>query len=330
MLYFVFAGFLFISSAQEYGVTVFGTDSITNEELIANYSSELNTLMSLYNSDRERYYSGKAALEDKLIALDNFVYANVKLFKSYSNEYDFIIDFVENSEASNRLKYREISQQQFDDPDSLIAKWIEYEDLSFDLYYDGEITDMGCPVIHCIWSFNHPKLEPYLHFFNEYAAIHKDKLVNILNKSDSTDYRASASFLLAHSQIEPEELLNALLPSIKDPESVVRNNSMRVIYYIVRAYPNISFDISEVIDALDYPSFTDRNKALVILRSISLDDLSKEELNKLVPILLEILEKKDAHNYRNAHRVLKNLSKKEYPINDITKWKEWGAAILHN
>jgi len=315
-----------VAFAEDYGVTVFGTDIISKEEVVKNCKDELQTLKTLYDSDRDAYKTKKVELESKLLTLGDFAYANVRLFKSYTNDYDFIIDYVETKEANTRLNYRTINTKHFDDPDGLIAKWQEYEELSYQLFKDGEIKDYSCPVIHCLWSFNHPKLEPYLEAINKYAPKHKDELINILNTSESADQRASAAFLLAHAEMSNEELLQTLMPSIRDTESSVRNNSMRVIYYIARAFPDMKFNTSKIIDALDFPSFTDRNKALVILRSIPLDNLNKEDSKRLADILIEILEKKDAHNYKNAHTVIKKWSQKNYGEDDIESWKKWAES----
>jgi len=315
-----------IAFAQDYGVTVFGTDLITKEEVIKNYKNELQTLKTIYDSDREAYKVKKVNLENKLRTLGDFTYVNVHLFKSYTNDYDYIIDYVETKETKTRLNFRTINTKYFDDPDGLIAKWQEYEKLSYQLFKYGEIKDYSCPVIHCLWSFNHPKLEPYLDFFNTYAPKNKEVLVKILNNSESTNQRASVAFLLAHANMSHENLLQTLMLSIRDPEIVVRNNSMRVIYYIVRAFPTIELDTSKIINALDFPSFTDRNKALVILRSIPLTDLKKENSNRLAEILIEIMEKKDAHNYKNAHLVIKKWSQKDFGINNIEDWKKWSKS----
>jgi len=318
------------SFAQEYGITVFGSDLISKDEIIKNYSDELQILKGLYSSDRDKYDTKKVDLEKELMTLGDFAYANIRLFKSYTDNYDFIIDFVETKEARIRLNYRKIDTQHFDDTDGLIAKWMEYEDLSYQLFQDGEIKDYSCPVIHCIWSFNHPKLKPYLDFINEYAPRYKNTLIKILNTSGSSSQRASAAFLLAHSEMNNEDLLKILMPSIRDEESSVRNNSMRVIYYMARAFPNMEFNIPEIIDALDFPSFTDRNKALVILRSLPLNNLKKEDSKRLIDILVEILEKKDAHNYKNAHTVIKKLSQKDYAVDDIKSWENWANYFNKN
>jgi len=325
-VFFITVSTMSISYAQDYGVTVFGTDLISKEEVLKHYTDELQTLKTLYDSDRDAYKTKKEKLEKVLITLGDFAYANVRLFKSFTNDYDFIINYVETKEAKTRLNFRTIKTKHFDDPDGLIAKWIEYEDLSYKLFKDGEIKDYSCPVAHCLWSFNHPKLAPYLEYFNKFTLKSKEVLIQILNTSNSTDYRASAAFLLAHSQMSNEDLLKTLMPSTHDSESAVRNNSMRVIYYIARAFPDMEFNISKIIDALDFPSFTDRNKALVILRSIPLDNLSKEDSKRLADILIEILQKKDAHNYKNAHTVIKKWSQKNYDVNDIDSWKKWAES----
>ena len=103
---------------------------------------------------------------------------------------------------------------------------------------------------------------------------------------------------------------------------------MRVIYYIVKAFPDSEIDLSMVVRALDYPSFTDRNKALVILRSLPLDHLNEEDAQRMISILLEVIEKNDAHNYRNAHQVLKNMSGLDYASDDLGSWQKWAMDFL--
>lgn len=308
---------------QSYNITAFGTNTITSEEILEDYSELLDTLLTLHTNDRELYLSERDKFADLLKSKGDFSFVNVYRFRSYSGNISFIIDFVERKDSVSRLTYRSIQLESLDDPNRLIAEWDEYEALSFELFEAGEINDMSCPVIHCIWSFNHEKLQPFLPFFDTNAVSYKNELIRILNFSDDATFRAAAAFLLAHASIEPQELVDILMPSIHDPESVVRNNSMRVIYYAVRAQSDLNIDLDKVIQAFDFPSFTDRNKVIVILRSLPLDNLTKDQLTRLLPILLEVLDKKDAHNYRSAHTVLKNISGKEFPQTDIAAWREW-------
>ena len=312
-----------VLSQHQYGITAFGTDLITADQLREDHRETLDVLLALYLNDLEQYHVQRSQLGDLLVTDPAFAYVNVFLFKSYSGRFDFIIDFVENKDVSVRMNFRTVSEEELADPDDLIAKWYEYQTISTVLFYDGKITDIDCPVIHCTWSFNHPDLAPFLEYFAENAPKHREELIKLLNHSNSPKYRAAAAFLLVHANIDPNMLVDILTPSVRDPDNLVRNNSMRVLYYIARANPQANIDIPSVIDGLDYPSFTDRNKALVILRSLPLDNLSEAQEDRLIPILLEILQKKDAHNYKNAHTVIKKITMQVYSSSDIAQWRNW-------
>ena len=316
------------SAQSTYQITVFGTDIVTKDQIKSKYSSNLDSLMSLYISDRENYYEQKSALETQLFDKNKFSYVNVKLFRSYRGNVSFIIDYVENAHAKTRLDFRKLEKKDFEDPNGLIKKWDEYASASRKLFDKGEITDMKCPVIHCTWSFNHAKLKLFLTFFTKNVPQNINMLSDMLNHSDSDKHRANSALLLAHANISAEKLVELLNPSVEDPSSTVRNNSMRVIYYAIRHHNARKISLDTIIKALDYPSFTDRNKALVILRYLPLQNLTKPQLRRLLPILIEILEKKDAHNYRNAFTVIKKISKKEHDVDDLINWKSWVQSIL--
>lgn len=307
----------------DYGITVFGTEQISYQYVLNTYKSDLDSLFNMHKTDRKAYEVKKNKLEEQLIRKGRFSYVNIQLFKSYSGESDFIIDFVDVEDAIDRLSFRTLKKLNLKDPDSIIEKWKSYQKLSFRLFRNDEIVDMSCPVVHCVWSFNHPKLQPFLSYFNKNAKKNRELLVRIVHQANSADLRAAASFLLAHAGMSSEDLIKVLMPATQDPESEVRNNSMRVIYYIVRANPKIRIDVSQIVKVLNFPSFTDRNKALVVLRSLEKSRFDKAHLKNMLPVLLEILIKGDAHNYRNALQVLKNISGANFGAQDIALWEKW-------
>ncbi len=307
----------------DYDIAVMGTDQISAEQFELEYSERLDQLAISHGQDMEKYNVEREQLARELKEAGNFAFTNVRLFKSYIGNISFIIDVVEKNDAERRLNFREISYQHFSDPDQLIAKWNEYETISYELFKNDQINDMECPVYHCTWSFNHSELEPFLIHFQEFVPPNQDLLARILNRSDSASFRAASTYLLAHADTSPQTLVEILSPAVRDPDSRVRNGSMRVIYYVVRAYEDIELNMDLIIDAMGYPSFTDRNKALVILRSVQLEDLTKEQRTRLAPMLLEILEKRDAHNYHNAYRVITKMSGLDYAVEDIESWREW-------
>lgn len=315
-----------VTWAKEFDITLFGTNLLNKQSIQTKYEKDLVQLKINYDKDVDLYKTEKITLESKLKNEAPFTYVNVHLFKSYAGKYDFIIDFVEENDTEKRLNFKALLKKELEDPEGLLKTWSEYRELSSDLFNKGEINDYSCPVIHCLWAFNHERLQPFLNRLNARVPSNKGALIEILNHSKDSKHRASAAFLLAHAKLSNEELLDTLLPSIKDPSSNVRNASLRVIYYISRAHPALITNLSPVLDVIDFPSFTDRNKALVILRSVTLDELSKVERNRLIPILLEIMEKKDAHNYRNAHLVLKKLSGQTFNMDDIQSWRSWAQS----
>lgn len=315
-----------LNAQSNYGITAFGTDRITAMQIKENYSTELDALLKQYDKNRAEFRKQKLAMEEKLNEDQHFSYVHIDLFKSYSDKIDFIIDFIEKDESEVRMAYRKVELKEIKDPDHVIEKWTAYSVASKKLFDNGEIKDMNCPVVHCTWSFNHPELTPFLMYFENNVPKNVNTLKEILVKSNSAEYREAAAYLLAHANLDVQNLINTLEPAIDDPSSLVRNAGMRVIYYAVRADYTLNIPLDKVITALNYPSFTDRNKALVILRSLPTSRFSKEQLKKILPILLEILKKKDAHNYRNAHTVLKNISGQDFPDTEIDKWKEWIKA----
>jgi len=316
-------------SQDNFKVTVFGTQTISANQISAQYQKTLVILQKAYENNKDAYQANRKQFATQLLKKGGFSYVSVYLLKDYVNNVSFIIDCVEKQDAVARLSFRHLKTLKLNDPAGLIAKWQEYETLSFQLFKKGEIRNMKCPVYHCIWSFNHLELQPYLEYFNKHVPNYQQDLIKILNQSGVVQYRANAAFLLAHAKIKPQELVKVLAPAINDPASLVRNNVMRVIYYLVREHQGIEINLDQVIQALNYPSFTDRNKALVILRSLPLyKTLSKARLKRVLPILIEVLEKKDGHNFHNAHKVLKNISGEEFALDDIHKWKEWSKQAL--
>lgn len=317
-----------LHSQPAYGITAFGTRTFSADSIRKTFGTDLEVIIELYENNRGDHRQPIAKLNDKINTKNQFAHVNVRVFKSYSGNIDVIVDFVEKQDSMRRMNFRKIEGKTYSDPDSLIAKWTAYETVSGDLFQKGEIHNMDCPVVHCTWAFNHPRLQPFLDTFQKSVPLNRETLIAILGNSDSTNFRANAAFLLAHAGLPSQQLADILMTAVNDPSSHVRNNCLRVIYYIVRNETGIIIDLDRVISVLDFPTFTDRNKALVVLRSLPLDDLTEEQLARIIPILVEVMEKGDAHNYRNAHLVMQKISKKRFAIDDIVNWKSWADSLV--
>jgi hypothetical protein len=318
-----------IQAQVTYGITAFGTETITASALRENYGHRLDELIRLKENSTAEFERQRTALEQELNTKNEFSYIKIHLFKSYSNKVDFIIDFVEHQDSAKRMAFRELNTKEYKDPDGLIEKWIDYAELSGNLFEAGEINDMSCPVVHCTWAFNHKELRPFLSYFESYVPKNSKVLEEVVVQSSSPQFREAAAYLLAHAKIDNQRLVKILEPTVTDPSSLVRNAGLRILYYAVKEDNTLQIPLDKVIQALDFPSFTDRNKALVILRSLPRSAFSKEQLKEFLPILLEILEKKDGHNYKNAHTVLKSISGEQFSETETHKWREWVNALIY-
>ena len=84
-------------------------------------------------------------------------------------------------------------------------------------------------------------------------------------------HRAHAAFLLAHIA-SGDRVVEHVLPAIRDPDGLVRNNALRVLAAIAHDHPEIAIPLDPVLDALELPLTTDRNKAAAILDALAQRD----------------------------------------------------------
>src|SRR5438445_4845467 len=121
---------------------------------------------------------------------------------------------------------------------------MKYEKIGFSLVYSEKKfpSYVICPAHHCLFGFDHPKLQKYKILFNDSVEKNKYKLVDVLRNEKDENKRAAAAFLLAHIK-SAKELVTILIPSIDDPNEKVRNNTMRVIGLTLLNSPHIDLPI---------------------------------------------------------------------------------------
>ena len=187
-----------------------------------------------------------------------------------------MVDLVD-AEDAQRLRFLPTPTSQLEDPEGLLAQWLEYETKSFQLMQEGKL-DMekpaACRVAHCILGFDHPELAPFEPRFLEKVPPNQDALARVLREDASSDKRASAALLLAYAA-SPEQSVARLVPSIRDPDGSVRNNVLRVLTATQEKADRPLVELATVVDALSMPETSDRNKSLYLLKML-LEDLKPE------------------------------------------------------
>lgn len=240
------------------------------------------------------------------------------------------VDLVD-AEDADRLRFLPEPQGQPADPHGLIARWSEYEQRLMPLQMQGKLDPetSGCQVAHCIGGFGHPDLAGYEPEFLAQVPRSLDALTAVLREDADEEQRAAAAYLLAYAPT-PEETVRRLVPFIRDPDSGVRNNVLRVLTATQETAKVPLVEVATVVDATSLPTTMDRNKSVYLL-SYLLEDLSPEALKaqrtgliqQLGERLVAMAALQQPINRAPAVKVLERLSGEKHETADA--WRAWLA-----
>ena len=272
-------------------------------------------------------------LVDKIQKKFNFPLAEfsvVQFFEPENISVHIVLDVVEKADLEDRINFISEPTGQFPDPDSLIHSWLDYENKALDLIESGQLSPEGqrCQSLHCPFGHEHPSLQKYAAIFSEGVKKNYEKLLEILAKDKRPEYRSASAYLLPYL-MDGKKVIPPLIEKIRDPDAIVRNNSLRVLGEIAEFHPEFVIPIKPIIPALNYPKASDRSKAVFIVYLLSLNSSSARDeiLKEAVPNLLLLLETKIPDQKEVAHNTLKKISGKEFPVTDSTSWKNWYAKL---
>ena len=242
---------------------------------------------------------------------------------------DISLDVVEKADEARRMPFHAEPTLELGDPGGLLALWEEYEQKMVGLAMAGNsmLVDEGnCPVLHCIAPFDLPQLAPYLPRFNDGAREHEDELYAVAEDSANASQRATALFVLAHTN-DAQRLVPVLSRAIYDPNSGVRNNAMRVLMFLAQRRADVDFPIRDLIAALDFPTSADRNKAAYTVAGLAAQERYRAIIRAdAVPAALRLLRLGKVNNHEPAFEILKQVSGEEFDERDYEAWERWAAA----
>ena len=231
------------------------------------------------------------------------------------------------SHQSNRLRFVPVKSKVYPPskhPD-VIDQMTEYASLSMILMIEhkADLEDHRCPVFHCVGSYHHSKLKPYLAVFNQAIVQEKSFIIQTLNDDPNPQRRASAAFLMGHAQ-DPREIISTLAPHVTDPDSHVRNNVLRVIAATIAKAHISDIDPAPFLALLDSPYETDRNKTLLVLSTIADSEQGKAKIiANGGEALIGLLSLMQPNNHNEAYVILKKISHHDYGDRQIAQWTSW-------
>lgn len=311
-------------------VDVFGSKQLDRATLIARWGDELAGFVrdaDAGNDNPSKY----AALESKIQQAGSFALVNISVLTYYypSRRAYATVDLVDEADRARRMAFAAEPTGTHPDPDNLIALWDEYETKQRQLVQSAKITSDAlknekCPFWHCM-TFAHESLVPYRDAFAARVPAVESQLVEVLRDDRRDSNRAAAAFLLTHLASGPH-VVELLLPSIRDPGTLVRNNVLRVLTMISWYHPEVPIPVEPVIAALQFPLTLDRNKSSAILKGIS-QHASAEVRAQIKAgagdVLVDMLALRQPNNHDFAYEILKNISGRDLGEHAVEAWRAW-------
>ncbi len=316
------------------GIDVFGTNQITAEQVRQRFGDDLKNLVhAIAVHDDQRFGDLYSKVTGGIQAMGNFAAVEISPVTYFDKgKYCYVtIDIVEEKDRQRRMAFLPAPSGHFKDPDGLLAAWREYEETVFELMDKGELptNKVPCPAFHCVGGFDHPRLKKYEEIFKSKVPKNKETLKAILRDDEQDTHRADAAFLLPHIS-DPHELIEAILPRVKDSNATVRNNVMRVLSQVAEERRDVAIPLDPLLQALDFPATTDRNKSLA-----TIDALASRPGNKSILIgyagtkLIEILKLVQPNNHDYAYLILKKISGKDFGERNYDAWHKWLSRRKH-
>ena len=217
-------------------------------------------------------------------------------------------------------------------PLHLLDKWQTYESTGLFLAVNGKIprSAPSCLAWHCILPQANALLTQLDQLFYRKVPHIRHQLVHMLQHDKDPTHRATAAFLLAYLR-DADEVIKLMIPSMRDPSSLVRNNAMRVLSAVIMKHEPKVFPIDWLTKTLDYPLETDRNKALAITSALTqytqYQPLLKHNVSKQV---LKLMQSVQPNLYGWAHAILQRLSGKSYTRDNLLAWEKWIRQVTDN
>jgi len=338
-------GLLFLSTrlcASPENFDIFGVEEQTKQKI---YSSCSKMFEQYLNESKKMNLSKtqpstadmvhRLKFEERIISkikqIDNF--SEVKLSVVYypvEQKTFGTLDIVKESDVGRIPGNKRIIRSSGVAPNAGIIKllklWKDYDNKNMKLIRENklDLSKTSCPVTHCTWGFDEDDIKNILPKLQEGVAKNKQALFNIIKHSTDDNLRGNAVFILANDP-HLQELADFLINFIDDPSDLVRNNVMRVLGAIVAKHKVDNLKVESIIQALNYPYVTDRNKAAYILFGIirAAPDTHSQVINHAGKTLIELLKLKQPNNHDYAYQILKELSHENYDEHDYISWSKW-------
>lgn len=317
------------TAAELERIDIYGSRQVTREEILARWGQELVELMR--GIDRGEDVSALfELLRDELPKREQVAYAAPGAFTFDDGTY-VVLDLVDKADWAGRALFAPAPTKTLPDPDGLIALWLQYEEKFRELQGRGELQwpVERCRFWHCLARFEQKELAPFGEEFARRVPAAEAALAEILTGDRRAEHRAAAAYLLAHLTSGPR-VVELLLPAMRDPHELIRNNATRVLGMIAERHPEVEVPAEPFLQAFELPQALDRNKALygllALLQHHDSPALRQRLHQRSCARLVDMLELRLPNNRTFAHEILKRLAGRDLGKSDVAAWRGFCAA----
>lgn len=323
----------FSSEVHFEGVDVYRSKTLTVEKIEAETLPLIRSYSRLRGratkASRRRAARLKGRIEDRIRGLGDFAFVNLyysEYFVASKRASYVTIDVVDSANAADRLPFRSGPKKSgLNDPEGLLGAWKQYETVWEELGRTGtSVTERSsCPSFHCRWGAADPRIERLDRRFTQFVPSNKKALNEIMFNDADPERRRAAVFLLAYLK-NGKKVSDAMADALRDPDESVRAAGLEVLSDISVYHSAVPLNINRLVDALDYPSSSDRSKAMAVLVGKVEDPKYRGYLLKFgAPRLLRLLQLKQPSNHDLAYTLLGLLSRQSFERRDYDSWARW-------
>lgn len=313
-------------------VDVYRSGSVTAEQLRELFGRKLQVYAQLHGKARPASVRSaarlKAEMEQAVSGLGDFAFVELFLgrYLTSAERSEYItFDIVERREVAARMPFAPKPAGKVPDPAGLLAAWQDYSALGARLRAAGAVAfeRPPCPAYHCLWGSVTPELAAYEQRFMKEAAANKDALFKVLAGEADAGKRAAAVYVLAYVRAG-KPMADLMLKTLDDPSPEVRSAALQVLADMAVYHKDVFIEANKLLPALDYPTVSDRSKALAVLVGLSDDPNYAPYLrSRAAPRLLELLKQRQPNVHDLSYAVLGILSKESFDSRDYKAWQGW-------
>ena len=299
--------------------------------------AEASPLLGSYLRARLEHHRGnqkvearlKAQVEAKLKKSAGLAFLSISVndyVTSANRTWYVTFDAVDAADAKTRMPFRAAPSGRAPDPEGLLAAWQQYSDAGDALAQKG-LLDMSahpnCPGFFCLWGSKTPELKQLEQKLEAGAVSGRTLLEKTLADDAEPRKRAAALFVLSYLK-DGKDVVELCYAALEDPSEDVRSASLQILAEVALYHKTVFLDVGKIVPALDYPTVSDRAKALSVLVGLA-DNPSYRPtvLTRGTPYLLGLLRLQQPANHDLAFTLLAMLSQQSYDQRDYDSWRKW-------